>query len=91
MTKVERFKRVEALNTALRRGSEVLAAITKYEKDKNRQGLFLQLDHETYRTLVNVCFPEIEQEVLDLLKPRYNQLMITWVHELRNLQGEVLG
>ena len=90
MTK-EQFSQIKSLDTAIRRGSAVLGAITKYRQDKKKQGMFIQLDHEYYRTMVNVCFPEIEEEVLDLLEKRYNNLMTMWVQELRNIRGEIYG
>lgn len=89
MTRAEQCKKKVSLNTALRNGAGVLAAIDKYERDKNKQGLFIQLDHEEYRSVVNICFPEIEQEVLTILKSRYTQLMQMWSQELRNIMGEI--
>lgn len=88
MTK-EKYSKKRALITALKRGAGVLAAIDKYERDKKKQGMFIQLDHEYYRSLVNICFPEIEQEILELLKFRYNQMMRMWDQELKNTLGEI--
>lgn len=88
MTK-EQYNKKRALITALKRGTGVLASIDKYERDKKKQGMFIQLDHEYYRSLVTVCFPEIEQEVLELLKYRYTQMMQMWEQELKNLLGEI--
>ena len=85
----EQYSKKRCLITALTRGAGVLAAIDKYERDKDKQGLFIQLDHKEYRSLVNVCFPEIEQEVLALLKSRYTQLMRSWDQELKNIMGEI--
>lgn len=89
MTRAEQYKKKACLNTALRNGAGVLAAIDKYEHDKNKQGIYIQLDHETHRTLVNICFPEIEQEILEVLKSRYTRLMQMWNQELRNTIGEI--
>lgn len=89
MTRAEQYKKKQSLVTALQRGAGVLAAIDKYERDKNKQGIFILLDHETYRSVVNVCFPEIEQEVLELLKSRYTQMMRMWDQELKNIMGEI--
>lgn len=85
----EQCKKKQSLVTALKRGAGVLAAIDKYERDKNKQGIFIQLDHETYRSVVNICFPEIEQEVIAVLKSRYTQLMRMWDQELKNVIGEI--
>lgn len=90
MTK-EQFNQVKSLDTAVRRGSAVLSAITKYRQDKKKQGIFIQLEHEYYMSMVNVCFPEIEDAVLDLLEHKYNELMTMWVQELRNIRGEIYG
>lgn len=86
---VEQYKKKVSLNKALRNGAGVLAAIDKYERDKNKQGMFIQLDHETHRTLINICFPEIEQEVLEVLKSRCTHLMQMWQQELKDTLGEI--
>lgn len=89
MTRAKQYKKKQSLVTALQRGAGVLAAIDKYERDKNKQGIFILLDHETYRSVVNVCFPEIEQEVIATIKSRYTQLMRMWDQELKNIMGEI--
>lgn len=78
-----------ALITAIQNGAGVLAAVDKYERDKDKQGLFIQLDHKEYRSLVNICFPEVEQEIINIIKSRYTQLMQTWNQELKNILGEI--
>lgn len=85
----EQYSKKQSLITALKRGAGVLAAIDKYEQDKKKQGILIQLDHEYYRTLVDVCFPEIEQEIIAILKSRYTQLMQMWNQELKNMLGEI--
>lgn len=89
MTRAEQCKKKVNLITALKRGAGVLAAIDKYERDKKKQGILIQLDHEYYRSLVDICFPEIEQEILELLKSRYNQMMRMWDQELKDIMGEI--
>lgn len=89
MTRAEQYKKKQSLVTALQRGAGVLAAVDKYERDKNKQGISILLDHETYRSIVNVCFPEIEQEVIATIKSRYTQLMRMWDQELKNIIGEI--
>lgn len=85
----EQFSKKRALITAIKRGTSVLISIDKYERDNKKQGMLIQLDHEYYRSLVTVCFPEIEQEVLELLKSRYTQMVQMWEQELKNLLGEI--
>lgn len=87
----EEFSKIRSLDTAIRRASAVLHAITVYKQDKDRQGMHILLNHELSRSVLNIVFPEIENEVLDLLEKRYNQLMTMWVQELNNLRGEVYG
>lgn len=87
----EQYSKKQSLITALKRGAGVLAAIDKYERDKKKQGILIQLDHEYYRALVDVCFPEIEQEIIAILKSRYTQLMQMWNQELKNMLGEIVG
>lgn len=89
MTRAEQYKKKQGLIKALQRGAGVLAAIDKYEHDKNKQGIFVLLDHETYRSVVNICFPEIEQEVIATIKSRYTQFMRVWDQELKNTMGEI--
>lgn len=44
MTK-EKYSKKHALITTLKRGAGVLAAIDKYERDRKKQGMFIQLKH----------------------------------------------
>ncbi len=90
MTK-EQYSKKRYLVTAIQRAAGVLASIDKYERDKDKQGMYIQLDHKEYRSLVNICFPEVEQEVLELLKSRYSQMMQMWDQELRDALGEIIG
>ena len=87
----EEFSKIKSLDTAIRRASAVLHAITVYRQDKNKQGIHILLDHETSRSSLNIVFPEIEDAVLDLLEHKYNELMTMWVNELRNIRGELYG
>ena len=82
----DEFNKVKSLDTAIRRGSAVLTAITHYKQNKDKQGIMVLLNHETKRTVIDIAFPEIENEVLSLLEQRYNQLMSMWVDELRRIR-----
>ena len=82
----EEFNRIKSLDTAIRRGSKVLEELVKYKADKTKQGMMVVLNHETRRTVIDIVFPEIENEVLSLLEQRYNQLMSMWVDELRRIR-----
>lgn len=81
----EEFSKIRSLDTAIRRGSKVLDELVKYKADKTKQGMMVVLNHETRRTVIDIVFPEIENEVIALLEQRYNQLMSMWVDELRRI------